>query len=77
MFWRLFKKFDVDDTNFISKENLMAAFKRLGRVDISLADVTVMINVHDIMSKDGMISFEEFKRIFKSEDKIKPLKLKE
>jgi len=77
MFWRLFKKFDVDDTNFISKENLMAAFKRLGRVDISLADVTVMINVHDIMSKDGMISFEEFKRIFKSEDKIKPLQLKE
>ena len=23
---RLFKKFDVDDTNYISKENLMAAF---------------------------------------------------
>ena len=31
MLWRLFKKFDVDDTSFISKENLIEAFKRMGR----------------------------------------------
>ena len=29
--WRLFKTFDVDDTDFISKANLLEAFQRLGR----------------------------------------------
>ena len=77
MFWRIFKKFDVDDTNFISKENLMNAFKRLGRTDITIAEVTAIISIHDIITNDGMINFEEFKRIFKNENKIKPLKLKQ
>ena len=77
MFWSIFKKFDVDDTNFISKENLMNAFKRLGRTDITIAEVTAIISIHDIITNDGMINFEEFKRIFKNEDKIKPLKLKQ
>ena len=31
MLWRLFKTFDVDDTDFISKANLLEAFQRLGR----------------------------------------------
>ena len=31
MLWRLFKTFDVDDTDFISKANLLEAFSRLGR----------------------------------------------
>ena len=31
MLWRLFKKFDMDDTGFISTKNLQDAFKRLGR----------------------------------------------
>ena len=77
MFWSIFKKFDVDDTNFISKENLMNAFKRLGRTDITIAEVTAIISIHDIITNDGMINFEEFKRIFKNENKIKPLKLKQ
>ena len=63
MLWRLFKKFDVDDTGFISEENLFSAFKRLGRNSMTLTDVSEMINAHDL-AKDGKISFEEFKKIF-------------
>ena len=29
--WRLFKTFDVDDTDYISRANLLEAFQRLGR----------------------------------------------
>ena len=60
---RLFKRFDVDDTGFISNKNLLDVFKRLGHKQISLTDVTLMIQTHDI-AKDGQISFEEFKVIF-------------
>ena len=56
MLWRLFKKFDVDDTGFISKENLVEAFKRLGRSKLTLTDISEMIYAHDI-AKDGQISF--------------------
>ena len=63
MLWRLFKKFDVDDTGYISEENLFSAFKRLGRNSMTLTDVSEMINAHDL-AKDGKISFEEFKKIF-------------
>ena len=52
MLWRLFKKFDVDDTGFISKENLVEAFKRLGRSKLTLTDISEMIYAHDI-AKDG------------------------
>ena len=30
--WSLFKKFDVDNTDFITVANLKEAFKRLGRL---------------------------------------------
>jgi len=72
MLWRLFKKFDVDDTSYISKDNLAEAFKRLGRARVSLTDVSEMIHAHDI-AKDGRISFQEFKKIFEIEDKNEPL----
>jgi len=49
---RLFKKFDVDDTGYISKENLIDAFRRLGHNNISMEEVTEMISKHDI-AKDG------------------------
>ena len=48
MLLRLFKKFDVDDTGYISKENLLDAFKRLGRSNLTMEEVTEMIKVHDI-----------------------------
>ena len=72
MYMRLFKKFDVDDTNYISKENLLDAFKRLGRTNITLDEVSEMIRVHDI-HKDGQVSFEEFKIMFKSDQEIDAL----
>ena len=52
MLLRLFKKFDVDDTGFISKENLLDAFKRLGRSDLTMEQVTDIIRVHDINSNN-------------------------
>ena len=48
MLLRLFKKFDVDDTGYISKENLLDAFKRLGRSNLTMEEGTEMIKVHDI-----------------------------
>ena len=74
MLWRLFKKFDVDDTGYISKDNLFDAFKRLGRSNMNIGDVNEMIHAHDI-AKDGRISFDEFKKIFNIEDKVAPLQL--
>ena len=32
--WTLFKKFDVDNTDFITLDNLKEAFKRMGRMKI-------------------------------------------
>jgi calcium-dependent protein kinase len=29
--WMMFKHFDVDDTDFISKENIKEAFQKLGK----------------------------------------------
>ena len=63
MLFRLFRRFDVDDTGYISQENLMDAFKRLGNSKITINEVKQMISVHDI-AKDGQVSFTEFKLIF-------------
>ena len=63
MLRRLFQRFDVDDSGRISKENLLEAFKRLGRANTTLEEVTAMINAHDI-AQDGQVSFQEFKGIF-------------
>ena len=63
---RLFKKFDVDNTGYISKENLIDAFRRLGHTNISMDEVTEMIAKHDI-AKDGQVSFDEFKVIFEED----------
>jgi Ca2+-binding EF-hand superfamily protein len=35
LLWTLFKTFDIDDTNFISVQNLREAFHRLGRFEIT------------------------------------------
>ena len=66
MLWRLFKKFDVDDTNFISKQNLIETFKRLGKNDLSEDEIDDIMKTHDIKN-DGQISFDEFKVIFKDD----------
>ncbi len=74
MLTRLFKRFDVDDTGFISKQNLIDAFQRLGRTNITLEQVTQMISVHDI-AKDGQVSFSEFKKIFEEDQEVTRLEL--
>ena len=66
MLWRLFKKFDVDDSGYITKENLYDAFTRLGKKNITYSEVEEIIKAHDI-TNDFQISFEEFKVIFKDD----------
>ena len=66
MLWRLFKKFDVDDSDYISKQNLYDAFGRLGKQNIPYREVEEIIKAHDIKN-DGQISFDEFKLIFKDD----------
>ena len=60
--WSLFKTFDTDDTDYISLENLQEAFQRLGR-NYSEEEINKIMLLHD-SSKDGKLSFEEFKAIF-------------
>ena len=69
MLWRLFKKFDVDDTDYITKDNLFDAFSRLGKKNIKYREVEDIINAHDIKN-DGRISFGEFKQIFKDDNDV-------
>ena len=69
MLWRLFKKFDVDDTDYITKDNLFDAFTRLGKKNIEYREVDEIIKAHDIKN-DGRISFAEFKLIFKDDKDV-------
>ena len=57
--WSLFKKFDVDNTDFITVANLKEAFKRLGRLQITQTELDEMISIHDL-DHNGKISFSEF-----------------
>lgn len=61
--WSLFKKFDVDNSDFITTDNLKEAFKRLGRTQIQGSEVEEIMRIHDI-DHNGKIGFEEFKVIF-------------
>ena len=61
--WTLFKKFDVDNTDYITEANLREAFNRQGRLQISALEIDNIVRQHDI-SNDGKLSFDEFKKIF-------------
>ena len=67
MLWRLFKTFDVDNTDSISELNLLEAFERLGH-KVSVEEVGEMIAAHDLHN-DGRISFDEFKKMFEGQKK--------
>ena len=67
MLRRLFKRFDVDDTSYISCDNLVEAFQRLGHANIDREQVAQMISTHDI-ERDGQVSFTEFKKIFENNE---------
>lgn len=65
----LFSQFDIDDSNFITKQNIKDAFTKLGR-EMSDKDVDQIIREHDIAG-DKQISFEEFKIMMTKELKGK------
>jgi calcium-dependent protein kinase len=64
--WMMFKHFDVDDTDYISKDNITEAMAKLGKV-ITAEEIEKSIKTHDV-KKDGQISFEEFKIMFQQND---------
>lgn len=60
--WMIFKRFDVDNTEYISKENLIQAMRKLGK-RITMEEVEEAMNEHDI-NLSGNINFEEFLQMF-------------
>lgn len=62
----LFKEFDTDDTGFITKDNLQEAFKKINR-PLSDKDIKMILEQHDD-SRDGKISYEEFKKMMMGEE---------
>jgi len=67
--WMMFKHFDVDDTDFISKDNIAEAMQKLGKV-ITVEEIDQSLKTHDV-KQDGRISFEEFKIMFQ-QDEVDP-----
>ena len=59
----MFKKFDVDNTNFITVENLKEAFTRSGNSKISEATIDEIMQKHD-EDKTGKLEFLEFQQVF-------------
>lgn len=66
--WMIFKRFDVDNTDFISKKNIADAMKKLGKT-ITEEEIADSLKEHD-KTHNGQISFEEFKLIFGTNVKI-------
>lgn len=58
----VFNQFDTDRSGKITKENIHNAMQKLG-MEVPLSDIEGIIKTHDL-TKDGMISFDEFKKIF-------------
>lgn len=58
---KTFQSFDVDNSGYITADNLMVALTRLGDKP-SEAEIQRMISVADIKG-DGRIDYEEFKRM--------------
>lgn len=60
----MFNQFDTDRSGKITKENIHNAMQKLG-MEVPLSDIESIIKTHDL-TKDGMISFDEFKKIFET-----------
>jgi calmodulin len=65
----IFKSFDVDNTDKISKQNIIDAFSKFGRT-LSIEDLEQIIKAHDT-DGDGEISLEEFKNMMHFEKRTK------
>jgi len=59
---QLFQQFDTSNSGFITKADLKAAFKKLGKT-VSNEDIDEIILHHD-SSKDNKLSMEEFREVF-------------
>ena len=68
MLWALFKHFDTDDSGYITPENIREAMEKAGK-KISDTEMKEVMREHDI-EKNGLISFEEFKQMFRGFDVI-------
>ena len=60
--YALFKHFDIDDSEYITPENIREAFAVNGR-DITDNQLNDILKNHDIVG-DGRLNFEEFRAIF-------------
>lgn len=67
--WAAFKFFDVDNTDFISIDNINDAMKRAGR-EFTEEEINHMLEECDIL-EDGKISFDEFFHILTSTELVK------
>jgi calcium-dependent protein kinase len=65
--WMIFKRFDVDNTDYISQDNIRDAMKKLGAT-VTAEEVKEALSEHDL-TKDGRIGFDEFKMIFQHSEK--------
>ena len=61
-----FERFDIDHSGYITEDNIKGCFERFGYT-ISLSTVKSMIADFDLY-KDGVISYEEFVRVMKTND---------
>lgn len=64
----LFREFDVDNSGFITKDNLEEAFERLDK-EVTKEEIEEVYAKHD-HAKDGRISFQEFKIMMLGEDEV-------
>jgi len=69
--WNLFKYFDVNNTGYITVENLKEVTAREGR-RLKKDEIELMISEID-RNKDGMIDFDDFKKMMRDEIDEAPL----
>lgn len=65
-FEALYRQFDVDGNDKITRENIKDAMFKLGK-EITDQDVDQIMNKHDA-NKDGFLSMEEFKTMLMSSE---------
>jgi Ca2+-binding EF-hand superfamily protein len=59
----LFKHFDVDDSDEITRDNIVVSIQKSGRC-VTEDDIQTIFDEHDI-EQTGRISFDEFKIMLK------------
>ena len=70
--WMIFRHFDIDDTDYISRENIVDAMRKMGK-NLSDEEVDSALEAHDVVH-DGKISFAEFRHMFFPDANLSPNK---